>query len=503
MVFPHDEEMELVFRDEFDGTALDDTVWKSLAYGEGGIKNDTLRGPENLEVRDGHLLLHVRREEREHKGRKALWTAAYVYTREPVGTNVYIESRFKPTAASGVNNAFWFACVTAKPFPYRDRYEIDAPETRKDIRLGDNTGSAHLAWHDWKTYSYTTNAKGERDHIAQGIHVAHSWDDYHTWGLWLGENDFIYYLDGKEVWRGRTHEKYHDQWRTGVGKFPAWLPDEEQRAYGRFGQEDWTYGAGYAGDAMNIIFSTIPWPEEWTPLTEAADGSAMQVDYVRVFRPKRVLQTEPLVTGDLAAPRPEVAVSGESPSGVSGWRMLAPGGSAALAFPAPLALDLPTPRYFSCVVRKEEAAQILLRFEDADGKMLFQAGVDPANALFAGFDSPASSATALPAKDHPSPFFAENRDILLVVRYTPPDDVTAGTVSLSAFPLPLAERTEPYFYRNVDPHGNTSANQGWTVSQRGTISGAVARVVVRNDGPGRIGAGTFRAGESFLSVLPP
>ena len=90
-----------------------------------------------------------------------------------------------------------------------------------------------------------------------------------------------------------------------------------------------------------------------------------------------------------------------------------------------------------------------------------------------------------------------------MVRYTPPDDVTAGTVSLSAFPLPLAERTEPYFYRNVDPHGNTSANQGWTVSQRGTISGAVARVVVRNDGPGRIGAGTFRAGESFLSVLPP
>ncbi len=502
MVNPHDEEMELVFQDEFDGTALNDAVWKSLAYGEAGIKNDTLRGPENLEVRDGHLLLHVRKEEREHKGRKSQWTAAYVYSREPVGNNVYIESRFKPTAASGVNNAFWFACMTAKPFPYRDRYEVDAPETRKDIRLGDNTGSAHLAWHDWKTYSYTANDKGAKDHIAQGIHVEHSWDDYHTWGLWLGENEFIYYLDGKEVWRGRTHEKYHDQWRTGIGKFSQWFPDEEQRAYGRFGQEDWIYGAGYTGDAMNIIFSTIPWPEDWTPLTEAADGSAMRVDYVRVFKPKRVLKTEPIAVVDLAGQDPAVTVSGDSPAAEPGWRKLSPGGSATVALPTP-ALNARTPSYFSCVVRKDAAAQIHLRFEDAEGRTVFQAGVDPANALFAGFQSPASTAEALPARDHPQPFFAENRDTLLVVRYTPPDEETTGAVSLSAFPLPMAARTEPYFYRNIDPRGNTSVNQGWTINQRGPISGTVTTVVVSNDGPGSVEAGTFRTGESFLSVLPP
>jgi len=77
---PLNEEMVLVFADEFDGDRLNDAVWTSQACKK-DLKRDTARGPGNLEVRDGELRLHVRRERIPVGNRVTQWTAGYVYTR--------------------------------------------------------------------------------------------------------------------------------------------------------------------------------------------------------------------------------------------------------------------------------------------------------------------------------------------------------------------------------------------------------------------------------------
>ena len=112
-VNPFNEELVLVFADEFDGTRLDPAVWESRAYDK-GISRDTARGPDNLEVRDGELRLHVRKEERPAGQHRSKWTAGFVSTRATIENNTLIEVRFKPGQATGVNNAFWLSCIAGK-----------------------------------------------------------------------------------------------------------------------------------------------------------------------------------------------------------------------------------------------------------------------------------------------------------------------------------------------------------------------------------------------------
>ena len=82
-VNPFNEALALVFADEFDGTRLDPAVWESQAYDK-GLSRDTARGPDNLEVRDGELRLHVRKEARPAGQHRSKWTAGFVSTRATI-----------------------------------------------------------------------------------------------------------------------------------------------------------------------------------------------------------------------------------------------------------------------------------------------------------------------------------------------------------------------------------------------------------------------------------
>ncbi|HEY0946871.1 MAG TPA: hypothetical protein VGD81_16440 [Opitutaceae bacterium] len=486
---PYGEELELVFADEFDGDRLDPAVWTSQAY-EKGLSRGTARGPDNAEVRDGELRLHVRKEARVAGRRTSEWTAGYVYSRDTVEPNVFLEARFKPGQATGVNNAFWLACVESRAGAgVSDRYEIDVVETRQEAGAPTPTGRGHLAWHDWKTFAYARNAKGERDHVAQGMHVEHSFDEYHTWGLWLGESETIYYLDGREVWRGDTHSRYADQWRTGVGKFRQWFPDEEKRAYGRFGQDDWSYQGGYTGDRMNIVFSNLPWADPWTPLTDAADGTYMAVDYVRAYRPKRLLTAEPeqhaLATGHVVLPAAADKVVPFSPE-----------------------LSLPAsgrhPRYFSFVARAGAGARLRVAFTDAQGRDVLFVGGGAGDGLRAGFTGEVSSATAYPASEHSGPWIEADREMCWIVRVTPPATEGAkAAVSLCVFPADAVPVREPFFHGNIDAHGNTSVNNGWHLNAKEPAEAAVLRALrFQNHGTGTIELRDVRVGPSFRSVRP-
>jgi hypothetical protein len=472
---PVREPMQLVLSDEFDGTALDPAVWESQAY-TSGLSKETARGPGNLEVIDGELRLHIRKEERDiGRGRKSKWTAGFVYTREPVPNNVYIESRFKASASSGVNNAFWLSSVTAERSRWKDRYEIDIVEARR----GTNPliGKAHLAWHDWKTYAYATNAAGKSDHVAQGESVDHAWNEYHTWGLWYGENEFIYYLDGQEVWSGTTHEKYHEQWKTGVGKFKQWFKDEEQRAYGRFGQALWRYYGGYAGDRMNVVFSTLPWAEKWAPLTDDAHGTWMAVDYIRIFRPVRLLAQHPLQQ--------------------AGARELADHRAVQLSHPVNLKDDAPV--YMAVRFARQAGSSLQLELLSPDAAPVGSVTVAADGTLELTLGSgTASLKTSWPACESNKLFETETAGRVLILRITPNQDDTAPLLSACLFYETALPADEPYLYHNADSRGNTSRNQGWDLACKSVATGTVSAVQIKTTGA--ITLGDLRIGTSFQSV---
>ncbi|MDR2674557.1 MAG: hypothetical protein LBC18_06745 [Opitutaceae bacterium] len=498
---PLTEPFILVFADEFNDGRLDETVWTSQSY-ETAVKNDTARGPGNLEVRDGELLLHVRKEARAIRGRAtpAKWTSGYVYTREPVGTNVYVEARLKSGQCPGVNNAFWLAAISAPgEGGIRDRYEIDIVEARKDLRVPDAPGAlnghGHLAWHDWKTFAYAKNAAGGRDHVAQGRNVPHTFGDYHVWGLWLGEDEQIYYLDGREVWRGSRHPRYQDQWRTGTGKFKQWFPDREKEAYGRFGQDDWNYLGGYTGDKLNIIFSNLPWGEKWTPLGDEADGTFMAVDYVRVYKPARLVTKTPAQLTRLA---PD-----------AGGLLLLPARAAqTIPLAAPVPLGDGRPAYFSLILRKSAGAAPRLTWLDAGENPVASAGIDAAGHLAAalGDGAPAGTQTAWPAREQKTPPVRDDADYLLVARLTPARAGGHPAISLCVFPLdrPLP-KDEPFFHASITADGDTSLNNHWHLNQKRPLPAharATSVRVVNASGSGRVQAAVFRAGPGFPSVLP-
>lgn len=461
----------LLFSDEFDGKKMNWDIWAS--ENPNNIKHETSRGPEAVEVRDGELRLNVRKVDRSEKIK---WIAGYVYLKEPLENNVYIECRFRSGESSGVNNAFWLACKTPPNNTWCNKYEVDIVEARKDVRTG--KGNGHLAYHDWKTYPYALDKNGNKCDIAAGIAVDHDFDKYHVWGLWYGENEMIYYLDGEELWRGTTSKTYPDQYYTGVGKAPEWNPLEEQRAYGKYGQEDWNYLGGYNGDKMHIILANIPWGSAWSPLVdEEADGTWMAVDYVRIYKPEALL--DPVPDTDLKEARAEIALDKSYSLAEDGCI------------------------YFSTEITKKPGEELTLTFTDTDNAPVGKVIVDAEGSLLTGITRLTSSKVAASVVQGKQ-LVKDNEKTLLVCRITAKaarGKYDKDAISVWCAPVAdAAKATEPYFYPNLDENGNTSATQGWYINQKGYSDEIIRRVAFSSTTGELSSFGRFRAGRNFLCV---
>lgn len=463
------QQWEMIFEDDFNGNSLDWNIWSSddSKY----LKNETYRGKEGVEVRDGELLLWVKKASINN----SKWIAASIFMNQVLENNSYVECRFKSTQCSGVNNAFWLANRSSQSTPFSNRYEIDVVEARLDVN--EKLGAGHVAWHDWKTYYYTFDAKGNKMDIAQGEHVMHTFEEYHTWGLWYGENDFVIYLDGQPVWNGKTHKTYKDQWWTGVGKSKIWNPMEEKRTYGRFGQDDWSYMGGYNGDKLNVMLSTLPWGEDFTPLTDEADRKYMAVDYVRIYKLKGHQNTQAVE---------KVEKIGKS-----------------ILLQQDYILSVDTNLYFSVVAEKMSNQPLEINFVDNSGLKAFSVGIDASNNLSAAInDKISSTKTAYPALERKKKALVAGGKYLLTGRITAHknksrfdrDALSFSVFDLAGFPV----QQEPYFYPNIDATGNTSLTNGWDINVK-NFSDAVFKTVQLKGG---WKLSDFRIGYNFRSILP-
>ncbi len=218
--------------DEFNGTEMDWSVWRSEASAPGHILSS--RWPENIEVRDGaaHLLI-----KKESKGGK-FWTAGSAWVRPEVfaQTYGYWEARYKYAAAPAINNSFWTYV------PHGHNIHMDPDEKTHfelDINEGHYPNEIAMNYHSWVT--------GER--LQHGESYKSQYDlsaDYHTYALEWTPTELKYYHDGKLI---RTQENFNAH------------------------QLQFPY----------ISSAVISWSGQ---VTSQADGTAQIIDYVRVWQKK-------------------------------------------------------------------------------------------------------------------------------------------------------------------------------------------------------------------------
>lgn len=468
---PNANNYQLVFQDEFNAKELDWNVWESLDATKktsSGLKVG--RWKENAVLADGLLKLMVKKGNRPESD----WTAAFIWLKKTYGPNTYYESKFKVTNASGVNNAFWTSCIgnlDNNTRSFKNRYEIDVVEAKKYNNV--DTIGGHLSWHDWKTTTYSNSVD-----IAQGIALKYPTIDFMTWGLWVGEDHFIIYCDGVEQSRGTKHKKYPDQWNTGVGKLPEWPTLEEKRAYGKYGQEDWNYMGGMNGDDMNICFSTQIWSDSRSLLTDDANNSSMDVDYLRIFKLKSDV----------------VAVPSQSEKAVGLKNSIKMNNS--------IELNKDKNYYFSFVANSPVASDLVCHFNsDAKAPISFKITKDNKLTILAD-GTEASTDKAYPASLANTTFFGPAQKFLIVGRVSAnASNSKKDIISFSSFPLSKSvPEKEPYLYRNIDDTGNTSITNEWSINKKLKKVSKISAVEFTDD-TNQSEITNLSFGESYHSVV--
>ncbi|MBQ2967812.1 MAG: S-layer homology domain-containing protein [Clostridia bacterium] len=266
---PTDQEWVMTFNDEFNGTEMDWSVWRSDSSSPGHIQSS--RWPENVEVHDGAVHLVIRHEE---KGGKE-WTAGSVWVRPEVFAQKYgyWEARYKIAASSGINNSFW----TYSSHTHNIHRETGTGRHFElDINEGHYPNTVNMTYHSdfetGKNKSYSSTYVSPYD-----LSV-----DYHTYAL---------------EWTPEELRFYHD----GVLRSTQKNLNANQLQY------------PYLSSAV------LNWAGK---ATDRTDGTAQIVDYVRIWQKKENMDDptlnfkgEPMVGVGPAEQKPG---AGTSDSGVAG-----------------------------------------------------------------------------------------------------------------------------------------------------------------------------------------
>lgn len=224
---------KLVFQDEFSGGKLDETIWQSDASSPHHILSS--RWPENVQVAGG--LLHLLTKKESRGGRE--WTTGNIWTRTYLQKYGFFECRMKIAKASGLNNAFWMMPKN-QPGKTQATFEIDVTEAHYP---SEHTATLHH-WSAKTSYgsSYLSPVKLS--------------DDFHIYSCLWTPNLVVFYIDGDEV-----------------NRVPQTFANEESPIYLSTAVGQW------AGK-----------------ITDALDGTEMQVDWVRAYQPENGFSDEPIAS---------------------------------------------------------------------------------------------------------------------------------------------------------------------------------------------------------------
>jgi len=179
---PSGKQWKLVWSDEFDGAQLDETKWNRLGDSK---RRDGYWVKEDAYVDGkGNLVLRVKKD-------GSRFTCGAVNTRGKFEHAFgYYVVRCKLPRHEGHWPAFWLMCdgVTKIGNDGRDGTEIDIIEVPwRDGRL-----TCNLHWDGYGKEHQTAGIK----FTVQGVQ-----EGWHTFALWWKTDEYVFYVDGKEVWR--------------------------------------------------------------------------------------------------------------------------------------------------------------------------------------------------------------------------------------------------------------------------------------------------------------
>lgn len=224
---PSGSRWKLVWNDEFDGSALNETKWNRLGDSK---RRDGFWVKDDAYVSGtGTLVLRTRRDGERY-------TCGAIDTRGKFErTYGYFVARCKMPRQPGHWPAFWLMCPSVGKVgdEGRDGTEIDIVE----IPWRDGRVVMNLHWDGYGEHHKHAGTKLTIPELTEG---------FHDYGLLWTENEYVFYVDGREAWRSQA---------GGVSKVPEYVLLTEE--VGRWG-----------GD-----------------ITTAELPDYTEVDYVRVYEP--------------------------------------------------------------------------------------------------------------------------------------------------------------------------------------------------------------------------
>lgn len=228
------DQWELLWSDEFDEPDSElDVAWQSQNGPSGHILSSRWR--ENAVVTNGFLRLLARKEKRGGQD----WTAGSIWTRQMFQYG-YFECRYRYGAADGLNNSFWLMPTGTNKITKGKFFEIDVNEGHYPNKIANNIHN----------HTDTTVVNGKRTHPTASKSFTYKEQDFardfQVHGLEWNERELVFYLNGKEIRRVKN---------------------------------DFCFSPA----SVWLSLAIIPWAGK---ITDAIDGTAMEVDYVRIYKKK-------------------------------------------------------------------------------------------------------------------------------------------------------------------------------------------------------------------------
>ena len=188
---------ELVWGDEFEGTALDTSKWAGHCCTLGGGPNEVYDGgyysDHCIKVENGNLVLSIVKEDGSKAGYPAGWYFGAVdSTPGFTGTYGYYEIRAKLAKAVAGNCAFFLnnGATMDESQPRSAGAEIDIMESMR-------YGVAHEGSIENNVHYYDSNGH-QRLHARWVIVDGNPYEEFHVYGLKWDASGYTFYVDGKE-----------------------------------------------------------------------------------------------------------------------------------------------------------------------------------------------------------------------------------------------------------------------------------------------------------------
>jgi len=194
--------MKLVFEDDFNGTELNTDNWANWSGDEtnGDVRRGGYWDSDQVSL-DGNGNLIITTEYKENGKHGAGWYTGIVSSEGlKEYDHGYFEVRCKAPKAQGLWSAFWLLSESMSDTTDggKNGAEIDVFESPYYDDIYSNKKLKETAFHTLHIDGYGEEHKSRMSPYYQ---VGDIYDEYHTYGVYWDENEYVFYIDGCESWR--------------------------------------------------------------------------------------------------------------------------------------------------------------------------------------------------------------------------------------------------------------------------------------------------------------